>query len=130
VTVDRLPPPGLPPAAGYSHAVVASGRLVVVSGQLPLDARGALVGAGDPTAQVEQVFAHIGAALDAAGARRDHLVRFGFFLLDLGLLPVVRSVRDRFLGDVPPPASTLVQVAGLVVPGALLEVEALAVVDD
>ena len=48
-------PDGLPPVAGYSHAVAASGRLVVISGQVPADREGMPVGADDPAAQVRQV---------------------------------------------------------------------------
>jgi enamine deaminase RidA (YjgF/YER057c/UK114 family) len=45
-------PDGLPPVYGYSHAVAFSGRMVAVSGQVPADGDGALVGQGDPAAQV------------------------------------------------------------------------------
>ena len=57
-------PDGLPPVAGYSHAVAATGRLVVVSGQVPADGAGMPVGADDPAAQVRQVFENLVAALD------------------------------------------------------------------
>jgi len=45
-------PDGLPPVSGYSHAVAFSGRMVVVSGQVPADAQGRVVGQGDPPAQI------------------------------------------------------------------------------
>jgi enamine deaminase RidA (YjgF/YER057c/UK114 family) len=123
-----LAPEGLPPANGYSHAVAAGGRLIVVSGQLPLDQDGTLVGPSDPLAQAAQVFANLGCALGASGATPADVIRFGFFLVDLGDLAHVRAARDAFLADGPPPASTLVQVVGLVVPGARVEIDALAVV--
>jgi enamine deaminase RidA (YjgF/YER057c/UK114 family) len=127
--IDRFPQPdGLPPANGYSHTVSASGRLVIVSGQLPLDADGALVGPSDPLAQARQVFSNLGRALQAAGAAPADVVRFGFFLVDLADLAAVRTARDEFLAAGPPPASTLVQVAGLVAPGARVEIDALAVI--
>jgi enamine deaminase RidA (YjgF/YER057c/UK114 family) len=127
--IDHLPQPdGLPPANGYSHAVVASGRMVVVSGQLPLDAGGTLVGESDPLAQARQVFANLARALNAAGATPATVVRLGFFLVDLADLADVRAARDEFLDAGPAPASSLVQVAGLVVPGARVEIDALAVV--
>ena len=49
-------PEGLPPANGYSHAVAFSGRMVAVSGQVPLDGQGRIVGQDDPYAQARQVF--------------------------------------------------------------------------
>ncbi|MFD5540588.1 Rid family hydrolase, partial [Streptomyces sp. NPDC127079] len=49
-------PAGVAPAAQYTHVVSATGRLVAVSGQLPLDEHGELVGEGDPQAQARQVF--------------------------------------------------------------------------
>ena len=123
-------PQGLPPTNGYSHAVSGTGRLVVVSGQLPLDPSGRLVAADDALAQARQVFANLAAALELAGAGPADVVRLGFYLTDLADLGAVRTARDEFLGDRRPPASSLVQVAGLVVPEARIEVDALAVVGD
>jgi enamine deaminase RidA (YjgF/YER057c/UK114 family) len=119
-------PEGLPPVSGYSHAVAGEGRLVVISGQLPLDPDGRLVGGSDALAQARQVFANIGRALQAAGASAGDVIRLGFFVTDLGDLPQIRRARDEFLAEGDPPASTLVQVSGLVVPGARVEVDALA----
>ena len=121
-------PAGLFPIAGVSHATAATGRLVVISGQLPVDAGGAIVGDDDGPAQARQVFANIAAALRAAGATPADVIRLGYFLTDLADLAAVRSARDEFLGGAAPPASTLVQVAGLIAPGARMEIDALAVV--
>jgi reactive intermediate/imine deaminase len=121
-------PEGLPPASGYSHAVAFDGRLVVVSGQVPLDADGRLVGPGDPEAQVRQVFDNLTAALAAANAGLEHIVKLTFFVTDLNDLEVVRRVRDEYLGAGSRPASSLVQVAGLVNPAFRVEIEALAAV--
>lgn len=111
---------------GYSHVTVGTGRVVAISGQLPVDADGVLVGA-DAAAQARQVFANLDAALVAAGATSAHLLRFGFFVTDLADVAAIRAARDEYLGDLPRPASSLVQVAGLVLPGARLEVDAIAV---
>jgi len=129
VTIEHFSDPtGLPPASGYSHVVAGDGRLIVISGQLPLDADGHLVGGSDPLLQAEQVFANLRRALEIAGAAPPDLIRLGFFVLDLGDLAQVRLARDRFLGAGPQPASSLVQVSGLVVTGARIEVDALAVI--
>src|SRR5215470_9215310 len=60
-------PDGLPPVNGYSHAVAFTGRMIAISGQVPLDGQGELAGA-DPEAQVTQVFENLAAALASAGA--------------------------------------------------------------
>jgi enamine deaminase RidA (YjgF/YER057c/UK114 family) len=122
-------PVGLPPAAGYSHvAEIAPGtRLILISGQLPLTADGRLV-EGGVAKQAAQVFANLETALSASGAFWRDVVRLGIFLLDLDGITAVRAERDAAIGDGRPPASTLVRVAGLAVPGALLEIEATAAV--
>jgi reactive intermediate/imine deaminase len=120
-------PAGLPPANGYSHAVAFTGRLVVISGQVPAGPDGQVVGAGDPAAQVRQVFTNLETALAAAGAALADVVKLTVFLTDLSDLAVFRTVRDEFLAGGPPPASSLVRVAGLVHPEFRVEIEALAV---
>lgn len=119
-------PAGMPPGNGYSHAVAASGRMVAVSGQLPLDAGGALVGPGDAEAQVRQVFENLRTALSAASATTGQIVKLTVFLTDLADLPAFRKVRDEFIDVERPPASSLVQVSGLVHPDARVEIEAIA----
>jgi len=128
VTIEHFSESGLPPANGYSHVVGGDGRVIVISGQLPLDADGRLVGGSDPLLQAEQVFANLRRALEIASATPADVVRLGFFLLDLDDLAQVRIARDRFLPAGPPPASSLVQVSGLVVTGARIEIDALALV--
>lgn len=121
-------PAGLPPVSGYSHAVTFGGRLVVISGQVPADGAGALVGRGDPAAQVRQVFENLNAALAAAGATMEQVVKLTVFLTDLADLEVFRRVRDEYISLDRPPASSLVQVSGLVNPEFRVEIEALAVI--
>jgi enamine deaminase RidA (YjgF/YER057c/UK114 family) len=121
-------PEGMAPGNGYSHAVVASGKVVAIAGQVAMDEHGDLVGEGDPEAQAEQVFANLGRALTAAGATFADVIKFGVFVTDISILPTVREVRDRFVDTDRPPASTAVQVAALFRPGYVLEIEALAVI--
>lgn len=120
-------PEGLPPVNGYSHAVAFRGRMVVVSGQVPLDAEGAIVGRDDPRAQIEQVFENLTRALAAASATMEHVVKLTVYLTDLSDLAVFRSVRDEYISRAKPPASSLVQVSGLVNPSFRVEIDALAV---
>ena len=119
-------PDGSPPGNGYSHAVAFAGPMVVVSGQVPIDEAGDLVGEGNAEAQARQVFANLATALAAAGSGMEHLVKLTVFLTDLGDLGVFRDVRDEHIDTARPPASSLVQVAGLVHPAFRVEIEALA----
>jgi reactive intermediate/imine deaminase len=119
-------PEGLPPVNGYSHAVAFSGRMVMISGQVPVDSQRSLVGQGDPAAQVRQVFENLSAALSAAGAAMSEVVKLTVYLTDLADLAAFRQVRDEFIPLDRPPASSLVQVSGLVQPEFRVEIEALA----
>ncbi len=119
-------PDGLPPVNGYSHAVTFSGRMVVISGQVPLDGQGNLVGRADPAAQIRQVFENLAAALAAAEATMDQVVKLTVYLTDLADLEAFRRVRDEYISPDRPPASSLVQVSGLVQPEFRVEIEALA----
>ncbi|MEO3765079.1 RidA family protein [Streptomyces sp. B8F3] len=121
-------PDGSPPVNGYSHAVTFTGTMVAVSGQVPLDGEGRPVGENDAEAQVRQVFANLATALEAAGSGLEHVVKLTVYLTDLADLPAFRRVRDEIQNPAHPPASSLVQVAGLVSPEFRVEVDALAVV--
>jgi reactive intermediate/imine deaminase len=120
-------PDGLPPVNGYSHAVAFSGQLVAVSGQVPLDGQGRLAGQ-DARAQVRQVFDNLTAALAAAGASMEHVVKLTVYLTDLADLEAFREIRDAYISLDKPPASTLVQVSGLVNPAFRVEIDALAAI--
>ena len=80
--------------------------------------------------RMERVFENLGLALGAAGATFADIVKFGVYVTDMSILPVVREVRDRHIDPAQPPASTAVQVAALFRPGYLVEIDALAVVQD
>ena len=121
-------PDGLPPVNGYSHAVAFSGHLVAVSGQVPLDGQGKPAGPDDPRAQVRQVFDNLAAALAAAGAGMEHVVKLTVYLTDLADVDAFRQVRDEYISLDKPPASTLVQVSSLVNPAFRVEIDALAAI--
>jgi enamine deaminase RidA (YjgF/YER057c/UK114 family) len=114
----------------YTHAVSAEGaaRLVCISGQVSWDAGGNVVGKGDMRAQSEQVFKNVTAALKAAGAGWDDVVKMNGYMVGMHAERVnaYREVRSRFLKEGALPASTLVGVERLVDPELLLEVEVLA----
>jgi reactive intermediate/imine deaminase len=120
-------PAGSPPTNNYSHAVAFTGTTIVVSGQVPLDAEGRLVGEDDALEQTRQVFRNIESALAAAGAGMSDVVKLTIFLTNLADLADFRTARDEVINLDRPPASSLVQVAGLVNPDFRVEIEAVAV---
>ena len=123
-----LSPETMSPPFGYSHVVDApAGRIIYISGQVPLDTDGELVGEGDFEAQARQVFANLTAALEAAGAGWNDVVKLNYFLTEIGELGTVRTIRDEYVDTERPPASTLVQVSALFRPEAMVEIEAVAI---
>jgi len=127
----RSNPPSLPPASGYSHVVVASsGRRVVISGQVALDAKGELVGPGDFEKQCVQVHENIKAALASVGLTFKDVVRTDNYITDRANLPLLRKVRAEYLPSDQAPASTLLVVDGFFRPDLLVEVSVEAVLPD
>ena len=129
-SIEFATPPTLSAPAGYSHVVSlpAAGRLVWTSGQIPVAADGTPAPAGDWEAQARLTFENVGHALAAGAATWADVVKLTIFVVDLAGLPAIRAVRDEFVDVERPPTSSLVQVAGLVLPDLLLEVEAVACV--
>ncbi|GAA3082313.1 RidA family protein [Streptomyces roseofulvus] len=123
-------PEGVAPSPQYSHVVWGTGRFVAISGQIALDAAGAVVGAGDPAAQARQVFANLERCLAAAGADFGDVVKLTYFLTDVAHLPALRDARDAAFAGLPLPASSAVQVDALTRPELLMEVEAFALVPE
>jgi len=120
-------PDGLASPAGYSHVVsIPAGRLVWTSGQIATDESGEVVGAGDWERQARQVFENVTRALEDAGAGWADVVKLTFYVVAVCDLATIRAVRDEFVDTEKPPTSSLVQVAGLVHPDLLLEIEAVA----
>jgi 2-iminobutanoate/2-iminopropanoate deaminase len=111
------------PLSHYTDAVVA-GDTLYLSGILPVDATGEIVG-DEVIAQARQVFANMRRVLAGAGAEPGDVVKVTIYLLDVDDRPLINPVRQEFFGSARP-ASTLVEVSRLAVPGARLEVEAVA----
>jgi enamine deaminase RidA (YjgF/YER057c/UK114 family) len=126
-----LNPDTIAKPVGYTHVVEAAapGRIIFISGQLGLDLDGKVVGApGDFRTQAEQVFVNLENALAAVGAGFEHVVKLNNYFTEIAHIGVFREVRDRFIDTAAPPASTAVAISALARPGALIEVEAVAVV--
>ena len=107
----------------FSEGFVAH-NFIFVSGQLPVDEAGALVG-DDVAEQARQVFKNIADVLALAGSSLAEIVQLNLFLLDIDDIPKIAGVRRDLFGE-HRPASTAVQVSGLLVASARLEVNAIA----
>jgi enamine deaminase RidA (YjgF/YER057c/UK114 family) len=132
MTLERINPEDLPTPLTYTHVIVATGsRLVFVAGQEPEDKQGNLVGPGDLAVQARQVFANLGRALAAGGARPEQVAKITIFVVNYRreYLPVIEEGRVALFGE-HKPADTLVGVAALSRPDYLIEVDAIAVIDD
>lgn len=128
---SRLNPDTVPaPLGTYSHSVrveTADGTWIYVSGQIASDTEGTLVSPNDLPAQTVQVFENVNAILEANGASFADVVKLQTFVTTQDGLAEMREVRSRYLtSDLP--ASTAVQVAALVVPDAVIEVDVVAVI--
>ncbi|MGA7796140.1 MAG: RidA family protein [Candidatus Acidiferrales bacterium] len=129
--IQFLNPEGLSKPRGYTQVVVAqTGKMVYVSGQVPLNAKGEVVGKGDFRAQVTQVMENLNTALAAAGATMKDVVKANYYVVDLKpeQVAVIREVRGKYFSAEHPPAGTLVGVTSLVQEGYMLEIEAEAAV--
>jgi reactive intermediate/imine deaminase len=126
----HLNPPALSKPTGYTHIVeVQRGRTVYIAGQVAFDASGALVGKGDFKAQARQVMENLKAALAAANATFDNVVKVTTYVTDMSQIQALREIRASYFGA-DPPASTLVQVMALAMPDLMIEIEAIAVVTE
>ncbi len=128
-----LNPPTMPATRGYTHVVEtrSPSRTIYLAGQLGMTPDGQFAGApGDFRAQATQCFENLKAALGAADATFEHVVKVNVYFTDMAHLPVYFEVRDRYVDTKAPPASTAVQVVRLARELALFEIEAIAVVPD
>jgi 2-iminobutanoate/2-iminopropanoate deaminase len=117
--------PGWATRPAFSDAVLAQNTLYA-SGQVSIDGDGNVVGAGDPRAQVEQIFENLRKVLDAAALTLADVVILRCFLTDADNYPHYAAVKGGLFPH-DPPAGTAIIVKGLLLPDLLFEVEAVAV---
>ncbi len=113
-----------PPISHYCDAV-RFGDLLFISGIPPTDAAGRVVGGDDVAAQARQVFLNMKLVLDAAGASFADILKVTVYLLDVNDRRRINPVRQEFFGAARP-ASTLIGVSELAIPGMKVEIEAVA----
>ena len=130
--MDILQPQGWIRPKGYANGVAAKGRMVFVSGMIGWDAQG-IFRTTDFAGQARQALANIVAVLAVAGARREHIVRMNWYVVDkreyVAAYPAIGEAYREILGR-NFPAMTAVQVAALVEDAARVEIEVTAVVPD
>lgn len=125
--VRRINPPTLAAPTGYTHITIGpDGRTVHIAGQVAMDNKGQLVGAGDFRAQTQRVFENLRLALDAVGATWDDVLKMTTFVTDASQVAVFREVRNTVLRADQLPANTFVEVKALARPEWLIEIEAVA----
>ncbi|MEV7413737.1 RidA family protein [Streptomyces sp. NPDC089919] len=132
MSLERVNPPGLSPATGFSHAVVATGgRLVMLAGQTALDGAGKVVGDTLP-AQFETALTNLLAALHAAGGTPDRLARVTVYAVDVAdyraHAPELGRIWRRLAGR-DYPAMAVIGTVRLWDEEALVELDGIAVLD-
>ena len=123
---EFIMPEGVAKARGFSHAVKV-GNTIYVSGQIAGDEAGNIIGKGDMVAQTERAYENIRRTLETAGASMTDVVKLTYYCLDLEAFKKTGEARKKYFGKYFP-AATAVQVEKLMVPDALIEVEAIAIV--
>jgi len=117
------------PVALASSVLVEGGKLLFVSGHLAQDDQRRIVGKGDVKAQTRQVLDHIRAAIERAGGRFQNIVKVTVFVKDMAQAKDIYEVRLEYFDQEHLPASSMVEVSRFVHPDALIEIEAVAVLE-
>lgn len=129
--VQMVNPSSVATPRGYSQAAVidlGNCKMVILSGQVPLDKQGNLVGNDDIGKQAEQVFLNIKNIIEETGGSMDDIVKLGILVTDATQIQAIRNARDKFINTKNPPASTLAQISKLFRDDVLIEIEATAVI--
>ncbi|MEA5572797.1 RidA family protein [Calothrix sp. UHCC 0171] len=124
IRTDKAPAPVGP----YNQAIAASGQMIFVAGQIPLEPESmTIVGDGDIVKQTEQVMANLSAILTAAGGDFSNVVKTGVFLKDMNDFAAMNAVYAKYFPEDSAPARACVEVSRLP-KDVLVEIECIAVV--
>lgn len=111
----------------FSADAIRYGDLLFVSGCVPIDAEGNLVGRGDLEAQTRKVMENMKAVLEASGTDFTHVLKTTVFVTEIGRRKVADEIRREYFGE-RPPASTILEVTALTVEGIEIEIDAIAAI--
>ena len=124
IQTDNAPAPVGP----YNQAILVTGSMLFVAGQIPLDPKtGQLLGGEDVAAQTEQAIANLKAILEAGGASIESVVKTSVFLKDMNDFAAMNAVYAKYFGEATAPARACVEVARLP-KDVRVEIECIAVV--
>jgi reactive intermediate/imine deaminase len=117
------------PSGHFSQAtmVEAKGRLVFISGMLAKRADGTLAGVGDIEEQTRQVCENLKSAVEEAGGTMEDICRVDVYVRNMEHFDQIHKVRRQYFSS-PAPASTMVEVTKMTTPDALIEINAIAVI--
>jgi reactive intermediate/imine deaminase len=113
----------------FSADAIRHGDLLFVSGCVPIDTDGNLVGDGDLEAQTRKVMENMEKVLEAGGTGFSNVLKTTVYMTDITQRKVPDAVRREYFGE-RPPASTILEVTALTVPGIDIEIEAIAAVPE
>lgn len=116
---------------GYSQSVEithSNYKTIYISGQVPVDSNGEIVGINNLEQQTEQVFKNIKKQLEIAGGSMEDLINIECFFTDISKIASFRVARDKFINLKQPPASTAVEVNRLIHENFMIEINAIAVI--
>lgn len=127
--IEQLAAKGVFDPPTYSQVVKVTGAqsIILISGQVDYDAKGQPGHPGDFAAQARATYAALKAQVEAAGGTMANIVKLTTYLVDIRHRAELGAIREEFFGK-KTPASTLVGVTALALPGWLIEVEAIAVI--
>ncbi|MGA2195484.1 MAG: Rid family detoxifying hydrolase [Bryobacteraceae bacterium] len=123
--IERIYPPGIAAPRGPYSPAVRAGDFIYVSGQVPVDPATNQAVAGDIKTETRQVLNNIRRILEGCGASMADVVRCGVFLTDVKDFAAMNEVYTEFFGEIKP-ARTTISVPALPLPGAKIEIDAVA----
>lgn len=117
------------PVGPYNQAIAASGQMLFIAGQIPLNPQSGNIVEGGITAQTKQVMSNIEAILTEAEATWDNVVKTSVFLTDLANFVPMNQVYAQYFAEETAPARACVEVSRLP-KDVLVEIECIAVIDN
>lgn len=104
------------------------GQLLFLSGQASITKQGEIVGLNDFDAQAEQVFSNLKEVLEAGDSNLKQIVKVTIYLTDMQYFPKIVDLRKKYFSE-PYPADTIVEVKSLALPGLMIEIDAIALIN-